>query len=377
MRGVTMIKEDTKGIILAKSAESTSRPAEAKAFDQLLQDQVYDNIKTPDGLLIHIKSDRVIKYVFFLKPDSFPSQFTPEDLAAVKAKLDELRAFGGLAPAAQTLVAPYLKSLQGLYDTESAKYKETVAASSQEAMTEEEKTAFDKKCDLMRLELLANKDNIKRSEEIVKEMEPLAPRSTQLAGVLAKWNAEKTHALQLADEGKALWKEARTAHAGSFSAVQQLSEVPDFPEEVKRKAADLSARLDQFRSSTSFPQLVTYCQAEIPAYFLVNQLPKLVEKIKIHKFEEASVIAQNATTQVNEHQIVETYAQIYVTFKNYKDLVDDLRSRFLRQLAKAKQAEDDSSDEELLVEYQKAYDLIPDPKVGAKVEELKARIKAK
>src|SRR6202023_331026 len=102
---------------------SASRPAERKAFDQLLQDQVYHNIKTPDGLLIHIKSDRVIKYVFFLKPDSFASQFTPEDLAAVKTKLDELRAFGGLAPAAQTFVAPYLKSLQGLYDTEAAKYK--------------------------------------------------------------------------------------------------------------------------------------------------------------------------------------------------------------------------------------------------------------
>ena len=32
---------------------------------------------------------------------------------------------------------------------------------------------------------------------------------------------------------------------------------------------------------------------------------------------------------------------------------------------------------ELLVEYQKAYDLVPDPKIGARIEQLKARIKAK
>ncbi|MGB8355207.1 MAG: hypothetical protein WCD79_15015 [Chthoniobacteraceae bacterium] len=372
-----MIKEDTKGIILAKSAEGSSRPPEAQAFDQLLQDQIYVNITTADGLLIHIKSERVVKYVFFLKASSFSSQLTPEDLAVVKAKLDELHAFGALAPAAKNMAAPYLKNLQALYDTESAKYKESVAAASQQAMTEEEKAAFDKKCDLMRLDLLANKDNIKRSEEIVKDMEPLASRSSQLADVLARWNAQKTHALQLADEGKALWKEASTAHAGSFSVLKQLSEMPDFPEDVKKKGIDLSARLDQFRTSTDFPQLITYCQAEIPAYFLLNQLPKMVEKIKDKKYEEASVIAQKTTTLMDVHQIVAPYTQIYVTFKNYKDLVDDLRSRFLRQLAKAKQAEDDSTDDELLAEYQKAYDLIPDPKVGAKVEQLKARIKAK
>ena len=377
VHGVTMIKEDTKGVILAKSAEGSSRPPEAQAFDQLLQDQIYVNITTADGLLIHIKSERVVKYVFFLKASSFPSQLTPEDLAAVKAKLDELRAFGALAPAAKNMAAPYLKNLQGLYDAESAKYKESVAAASQQAMTDEEKAAFDKKCDLMRLDLLANKDNIKRSEEIVKDMEPLAPHSSQLADVLARWNAQKTHALQLADEGKALWKEASTAHAGSFSVLKQLSEMPDFPEDVKKKGIDLSARLDQFRTSTDFPQLVTYCQAEIPAYFLLNQLPKMVEKIKDKKYEEASVIGQKTMTLMDAHQIVAPYAQIYVTFKNYKDLVDDLRSRFLRQLAKAKQAEDDSTDDELLAEYQKAYDLIPDPKVGAKVEQLKARIKAK
>jgi len=374
--GVATIKEDSKGLIVSKSEADATRPPEVRSFDQLFRDSVYVNIKTADGLLVHIKGDRVVKYVLFLNPNTYPSIFQPDDLATIKAKIDELHAFAGLTPEAGQISAPYLKSLQTLYDAQSAKYKQFTASAAQQSNSEEERAAFDKKCELMRLDLVANRDEIKRSEEIVKQMEPLAPRSPLLTGVLATWNEEKKHAQELSSEGKSLWRDVLKAHPESFADVHDVKAIPDFPADFREKATDLFAKLEKFRTSVTYPQLLTYCQTEIPTYFLLTQLSKMVEKIKAGKYEETAALGQKTMTQVEERQIGEPYQQAYTTFKNYKTLVDDLRSRFLSQLAKLKQSESDFTDTELLGEYQKIYDLIPDPKVATRMDQLKAKIKA-
>lgn len=374
LHGVTTIKEDTRGVILVKSAADATRLDSPIPFVRLYRDQVHVNIQTPDSLVIHILTERVVKIVYFLKPDTFPTKFMAEDLAVIHAKIDELKALEALAPQTERLCALHLKYLQNVYEPESANYKQSVADAWQKLNADDEKKAFDKKCELMRLDLMANRDNIQRSEEIVKEMEPFVPHSENLFQVLAKWNSEKKRVLELADECKQFWKATLSAHPECFATIHQLQDMPAFPTDMKMKAAGLQEQLDQFRKSVTYSQVLAYCQPEIPAYFLLNQLAKLVEDVKVRKFDEAVALAQKTLNQVEERQIVDPYVPIYTTFKNYSGLAEDLKSQFLRQLAKAKHAEDDSTNQELLVEYQKAYDLIPDPKVAAKIEELKRKI---
>lgn len=376
VQAMTTITDDTKGVLVTKTSADSNRFAEPMAFDQLQRDPVYVNITTPKGLLVHIESNRVVKYVFYLKPDSFPSRFLPDDLAAVKAKIDELQALGKLDPGAEKVYGPHLKFLQDLYNTESAKYKQSVTNAAQQSENAKEQEEFDKKCELMRLDLVANRDNIKRSEEIVKEMAPLASRSKSLTDVLDHWNQEKKHALDLASEGKRIWQDALKAHPECFAALKEVSGMPNFPADLKKNVVDLFNRLDQFKNTATYPQVLDYCAPEVPAYYLLSQQAALVEKVKAKKFDDAAALGQKALGRVESRQIVAPYEPVYATFKNYTDLVVDLKSRFERQLAKARQSEDELTNKELLVEYQKAYDLIPDPKVATKIEELKARIKS-
>lgn len=60
-------------------------------------------------------------------------------------------------------------------------------------------------------------------------------------------------------------------------------------------------------------------------------------KIKTGNFDEAVSLAQNAC--VGESTISDPYKQIWVMFGNYKHLVDDLKSRFLSQVARAEKSE--------------------------------------
>jgi len=153
-----------------------------------------------------------------------------------------------------------------------------------------------------------------------------------------------------------------------------LKEIPDFPADFKTEAASLYQRLDHFRTSATYPQTITYCSTEIPAYFLLNQMSKFVEKIKTRKYEDAVTLSQKTFTQVAENQIVDPYKPIYATFKNYKELAEDFQSQFLSRLAKLKQSETDYTDTELLAEYQKLYDMVPDPKVAARMEQIRAKL---
>lgn len=375
LNAATTIKEGPKGIVIYKAADSSGRLEKPLVFDQLTRDQFYANARTPAGLLVHIVSDRVVKIVLFPDPASFPTKFAPEDLDVVKYKIDQIRGLSSAYPEAADATAPQLKFLQDLYGKESTQYTQTVTAAAKNYDAASEKEAFDKKCELMRLDLLANKDNIQRSEEIVKQMRDLAQRSELLRGVLGQWDVQKKQALQLSEEGKTLWQSAQKKYPGCFAPAKELKDIPEFPADFKHQAVDLLARLDQFQSSTQFPQLVAYCRAEIPAYFLLNETMKFVDEARDGKVREAADVAVKARNQITDQQITDTYQEVLAMFKSDKKLIDDLLVNFQQQLTKAKSAEDESTDRELLQEYQKAFDLIPDPKVGQKINALKEKIK--
>lgn len=369
----TAIKNDTTGIVIFRKPgfDSLDKPL---LFRRITQDQAYFNVITPDSLLVHIESDRVVKIVFFIDPATFPTKFEPEDLAVLKAKLDELHTLAALSPDAAKLAAPRLQDLQNVYDTETARYKQMAEVAAQKFSSEQEKAAFDKKCDLLWLDLQASAGDLKRSEDIVKEMGPLAARSEKLTGILAKWNQERNRALQLAGECRDLWLAAQKAHPASFKPVATLGAIPDFPGDLQEKTAALETEFDQFRATVTIPQTALYCKNEIPAVFLMNTLPMLDGKIKAGDYKEAASISQKALAQLRPEQFVDPYKPIYDTFKNHADLVDDLRARYFRQFAKAQAAEGTITNRELLAEYQKAYDIIPDPAVAAKIAQLKVKI---
>jgi hypothetical protein len=373
LQAVTTIKNGTRGIVVfrVRGYERLDKPV---LFRTLQQDQAYIDVVTPTDLLMHIESDLVVKVIFFIDPLTFPTKFEPEDLAAIKTKIDELHSLAPLSPDAAKLAAPQLQFLQNTYDTESARYSQTVAVAAQQFASDQEKAVFDRKCELMRLDLQANTTDLKRSEAIVKAMEPLAPRSEMLTGLLTKWNQEKAQALQLSAECKQLWDTALKTHPECFRPMDDLKSIPDFPAALKDKIADLETRMDQFRGAVTLPQTALYCKNEIPALFVLNALPELVDKIKTLQYRDAADIAQKVFHQLHPEQIVDPYTPAYTTFKNYSDLVDDVRTRFFRQLTKAKLTEDEATNREVLIEYQKAYDIIPDSKVAAKIEELKAKI---
>lgn len=374
LHAATIIKNDTTGIVIFRKAgfDSLDKPL---PFRRITQDQAYFNVITPDNLLVHIETDRVVKVVFFIDPASLPTKFEPEDLAVIKAKIDELHALVTRSPDAAKLAAAHLQYLQNLYDSETGRYKQAAEIAAQKFSSEQEKATFDKKCDLLWLALQASAGDLGHSEEIVKEMEPLAPRSEKLTGVLARWNEEKNHALQLAGEYRDLLQAAQKAHPESLKAAATLGDIPDFPGDLKDKIAALETRFEQFRSSVSIPQTALYCQNEIPAVFLMNELPKLDEKIKARDYKEAASISQKALEQLRREQFTDPYKPVYDTFKNHSDLVDDIRTRFFRQLARAQSFEGNITNRELLVEYQKAFDIIPDPAVAEKIRQLQEKIK--
>ena len=374
LRAATPIRNDSTGIILLQKEgfENLDKPM---LFRRAQQDQAYFDVVTPDNLLYHIETDRVVKVVFFLNPSTFPTEFGQEDLTVIKAKIDELHAFAKLSPDAAKAAASQLEYLQNVYDTQSARYKQSVEINTQKFNSEQEKEAFDKKCDLLRLALQASTGDIKRSEELVSTMEPLAARSQLLTNVLAKWNQEKTRALQLAGEAYDLWTATLKAHPENFKPVTDLKQIPDFPADARGKLADLQAQLDQFRTGVTFPQTLLYCKNEVPAVFLLNELPKFVDKTKAGKYADATAISQKALQQLGPDQIVDPYTPILTTFKNYSDVVANLQNRYFRQLTKAKAAEGNFTNREVLVEYQKAYDIIPDPAIAAKIAQLKQKIK--
>ncbi len=373
LQATTTIKNDTSGILIfrVKGYERLDKPV---LFRTLQQDQAYFDVVTPTNFLMHIESDLVVKVVFFIDPLSFPTKFEPEDLAVLKAKIDELHTLDPISPEAAKLAASHLQFLQNIYDVESARYKQAADIAAQKFKSEQEKAEFDRKCELLRLDLQASAGDLKHSEDVVKEMEPLANRSELLTDLLAKWNQEKNRALQLSTESRQLWDTAAKTHPECFKPVDNLKSIPDFPPDLKEKIADLQTQMDQFRTNVSLPQTMLYCKNEVPALFVMNELPKLVEKIKAIQYQEAGDISQKVFHQVQPEQIVDPYTAPYNTFKNYSDLVADLRARFFRQVTKAQATEGEATDREVLVEYQKAYDLIPDPKIAEKIEELKTKI---
>ena len=370
----TTIRDDSTGIVVfqKKGSESLDKPV---VFQHLTADQAYYDVVTPASMLMHIETDRVVKIVFFLNPATFPTKFGPEDLAALKAKIGELRALGPISSDAAKLAASHMQYLQNVYDTESARYKQSTEIAAQQFTSDLEKAAFEKKCDLLKLDLQASTADLKHSEQIIGEMEPLSSRSQMLTDLLAKWNLEKNRALQLSSECSQLWAEALKAHPQNFKPVTDLKDVPDFPADIKEKFADLQAQFDQFRNSVTLPQTLFYCKDEIPAVFLLNQMPDMVEAIKSLKYQDAGAVAQKALQQLRPEQIVDTYKPVYTTFKSYSDLVEDVRTRFSRQLAKAKASEGSFTNREVLIEYQKAYDIIPDSAVASKILQLKQKIK--
>lgn len=372
--GVTNVANDASGIVLFRQRgyERLDKPLE---FKHIEQNQAYFDVVSKDNLLLHIETDLVVKVVYFLNPTTFPTKFEPEDLAVIKAKIDELHTLAPLSPDAARLAASQLQYLQNLYDTESARYKQTSTIAAQKFASDQEKAAFDKKCDLMRLELQASLTDIQHSEDLVRQMEPLAPSSEMLTGVLAKWNEEKNRALQLDGECRQLWDTALETYPTSFKPVADLNAIPDFPGDMKDKIADLQAQMDQFRGAVTLRQTLLYCKNAIPALFLLNQMPDLVAKIKGLQYKEAGDISQKAMLQVRPDQFVDPYTTVYDTFKNYTGLVDDIRNRYFRQLTKAKAAEGNFTNREVLTEYQKAYDIIPDTAVAQKIELLKLQIK--
>lgn len=372
----SIIKDDKKGVVVFKQKNHLERLDHPLYFEKLMPEEVYQDAIGPGGTAVRVQSDLIVKVVYFLNPTTFPTKFDPEDLAIIKAKIDELQALGDLSQEAGKLAAAHLKFLQNIYDTESARYKQSAAVAAQKFKSEQEKADFDKKCELMRLDLLAAKDDVKKSEEIVKQMEPLAPQSAMLTDLLATWNQERNRALQLSSEFQKLWTEANKSHPECFRNVSKVSEVPEFPAEMKGAIADLETQMEQFRGAVTFQQIPLYCHDETPALFLLNELPKLGERIRSMQYSEAVGLAEKALHQVREQQFLPAYAPIYQTFKNYSDTVADLRSRFYHQLSVAKLAEADHTNRELLIEYQKAYDIIPDPAVAAKIEELKAKIQS-
>jgi hypothetical protein len=196
-----------------------------------------------------------------------------------------------------------------------------------------------------------------------------------IAGILEKWNADKVRALQLADDGKKLWQESYKTHRDAFTPVDDLKKVAPFPADVKQKSADLLARLNDFQNTAQYAQTLAYCRDEIPAYYLLNALANLTDQIAQQKIREAWAIAQQTLPKVGKGQISALYAPIQQTFNADAAMVEDRSMRYYRQLAKARKAEDDSTDKELLIEYQKANDLIPDAAVANKITVLQDRIK--
>ena len=376
LHAATTIQNDSGGVVIFRVKGFENRLDKPILFKRIQEDQAYIAIITPTGFLLHVERELIVKVVFFIDPYTFPTKFEPEDLAVIKARIDELHTLAPISADAAKLAASHLQYLQNVYDTESARYKQSAAIAAQKFNSDQEKAAFDKQCDLLKLDLQASATDLKHSEDLVKQMEPLAPRSEELTDLLAKWNQEKNRALQLAGEFKDLWTEAARTHPANFKSAATLKDIPDFPPDLKEKIANLQTEMDQYRASVTLPQTALYCQSEVPAIFLLNELPKMVEKIKSIQYMEAADISQKALQQVHTEQIVAPYTPIYATFKNYTDLVDDVRTRFFRQLTKAKLTEGEATNREILVEYQKAYDIIPDPKVAVRIEELKAKIQS-
>ncbi|HWB61350.1 MAG TPA: hypothetical protein VG733_17845, partial [Chthoniobacteraceae bacterium] len=194
LHAATPIRNAKSGIVLFRKSgfDSLDKPI---VFSRIEQDQAYYDIVTSADYLVHIETDRVVKVVYFLDPTTFPTKFEPEDLAVLKAKADELRALKTLSPAAVQLATSQIQYLQNVFDTETARYKQTAEIAALKFNSEQEKIAFDKKCDLLRLDFLASPGDLAHSEDVIKQMEPLAPRSELLTGFLSKWNEEKTRAL--------------------------------------------------------------------------------------------------------------------------------------------------------------------------------------
>ena len=374
LRGATTITDDSSGVVVfrKKGFDSLDKPI---IFRRISQDQAYFDLITPSDYLIHIESDLVVKVVFFINTSTFPTRFDPEDLAVIKAKIDQLHAVAALSPETAAIVSSHLKYLQDVYDVESARYKQSLAIATQKFASDQEKAAFDKQCDLLWLDLQASAGDLAHSEEDIKKMEPLAPRSELLTGVLARWNLERNRALQLAGECRDLWAAAQKNHPANFKPAPDLKSLPAFPPDLKEKIAGLQQQLDQFRAAATIPQTTLYCKNEIPALFLLNELPKLVEKIKTPDYAEAAALSHKALQQVTPDQITPLYAPIYDTFKNCTSLVDDIRARYFRQLSQAQTGEGTLTARETLDAYQKAYDIIPEPEVAAKIDQLKEKIK--